>query len=236
MQAEMITDPQRFNLYAYVSNNPLVFVDPTGESIRLEGTAEERAAMLKALQDAVGEKAARYLYINPCEIKDSGGNVIRTDYYVGVYTGMDGGKAPAFEQINDVAADFGAIIKDEKTVSIGFADAGKITDDRGEVVNLGKFGASLTSTPGITGKFGGETGIKIVRSRDGNYGTYPGDAMEGGQDDQLTLSIILGHELSHAKHAFSLGRISEKHEGGEPMAINFENKVRNIQNKPARKF
>ena len=35
-QAEMLADPQRFNLYAYGRNNPLRFVDPTGERIELQ--------------------------------------------------------------------------------------------------------------------------------------------------------------------------------------------------------
>src|SRR5881227_2690808 len=34
-QASMLHDPQRFNLYAYVRNNPLIFIDPKGEAIRL---------------------------------------------------------------------------------------------------------------------------------------------------------------------------------------------------------
>jgi RHS repeat-associated protein len=34
-QAEMLTDPQRFNQYAYVRNNPLALVDPKGEAIEL---------------------------------------------------------------------------------------------------------------------------------------------------------------------------------------------------------
>jgi RHS repeat-associated protein len=236
MQAEMATDPQRFNLYAYVRNNPLAFVDPTGESIRLEGTAEERTALLKALQDAVGEEAAKYLYINPYEVKDGDGNVIRTDYYVGIYTGMDGGNAPSFEQLNEVASDFGALIRDEKTVAVGFSDRGNIIDDRGASAELGRIGTTLTSSPGLTGKFGGETGIRILRSTDGNYGILPGIAIEGGQDDRPTLSIILAHELAHAKQAFSLGRIAGAGDNGEPLAVNFENKVRKIQNKPARKF
>jgi RHS repeat-associated protein len=47
-QAGMLTDPQRFNLYAYVRNNPLRYVDPKGEAIELTGTDEERAKKLAA--------------------------------------------------------------------------------------------------------------------------------------------------------------------------------------------
>ncbi|HXY78887.1 MAG TPA: RHS repeat-associated core domain-containing protein [Candidatus Acidoferrales bacterium] len=34
-QTEMLADPQRFNQYAYVRNNPLALVDPKGEAIQL---------------------------------------------------------------------------------------------------------------------------------------------------------------------------------------------------------
>ncbi len=49
-QKEMLTDPQRWNLYAYTGNNPLRFVDPKGEAIELEGDEEERRKALEALR------------------------------------------------------------------------------------------------------------------------------------------------------------------------------------------
>ena len=36
-QQEMLTDPQRFNLYVYVRNNPLQYIDPDGLELRLAG-------------------------------------------------------------------------------------------------------------------------------------------------------------------------------------------------------
>ena len=39
-QMMMAIDPQRFNLYAYTRNNPLKFVDPSGERVYLGGNAD----------------------------------------------------------------------------------------------------------------------------------------------------------------------------------------------------
>ena len=39
-QMMMAIDPQRFNLYAYTRNNPLKFVDPSGEKVYLGGDAD----------------------------------------------------------------------------------------------------------------------------------------------------------------------------------------------------
>ena len=49
-QKEMLEDPQRWNLYAYVRNSPLVLSDPTGEAIALSDDADERKKQLAALQ------------------------------------------------------------------------------------------------------------------------------------------------------------------------------------------
>jgi RHS repeat-associated protein len=49
-QSSMAVDPQRFNLYAYVRNNPLRYVDPSGEKVHPRGTA------LQGLQEMVGSQ------------------------------------------------------------------------------------------------------------------------------------------------------------------------------------
>ena len=115
-QASMVTDPQRFNLYAYVRNNPLKLIDPDGEAIRLSDDEKEREKELFQLRQAVGSEAGKYLYANPVEIKDKKGNVIGTEYYVGIYTNGPNGNGPAFDQINDVAGEFAPIINDTKVV------------------------------------------------------------------------------------------------------------------------
>jgi RHS repeat-associated protein len=82
-QAEMLSDPQRLNLYAYVRNNPLIYIDPRGEAIQLTGDKKERAQQLAALCLAVGAEACPYLYENKVEVgKDKDGNAIY-EYYGG---------------------------------------------------------------------------------------------------------------------------------------------------------
>jgi RHS repeat-associated protein len=42
-------DPQSWNLYGYVRNNPLAYVDPTGQDLRLAGNREELYKMLDSI-------------------------------------------------------------------------------------------------------------------------------------------------------------------------------------------
>ena len=54
-----IQDPQSWNLYAYVRNNPLRYVDPSGNEVELLGNEEERKKELALLRKSVGnDKAA----------------------------------------------------------------------------------------------------------------------------------------------------------------------------------
>jgi RHS repeat-associated protein len=48
---ERFSDPQQFNLYAYTRNNPLRFIDPTGESLAISGSIDE---IKKQLADILG--------------------------------------------------------------------------------------------------------------------------------------------------------------------------------------
>lgn len=57
--AAYLSQPQQWNRYTYAINNPLLYVDPTGEAIQLSNNKEERERQLKALQEAVGPEAGK---------------------------------------------------------------------------------------------------------------------------------------------------------------------------------
>lgn len=58
-----LSRPQGWNRYVYVGNNPLKYVDPTGEQIELTGSAADIQAAFERFKDIVGEKAAKLLYL-----------------------------------------------------------------------------------------------------------------------------------------------------------------------------
>jgi hypothetical protein len=55
--------PQQWNRYAYVTNNPLKYADPSGERIEIFGNDQERNAALARLQAVVGPEGAGLLYV-----------------------------------------------------------------------------------------------------------------------------------------------------------------------------
>jgi hypothetical protein len=97
----MLADPQRFNLYAYVRNNPLRYIDPKGEEIELFGNEEERQKLLAAIKNAVGTDAAKYLTEKK---KTSWFGLGKTRYVVGV------SDQKAFAATNAVAGELSPMI------------------------------------------------------------------------------------------------------------------------------
>lgn len=54
--AHYLMQPQLWNQYPYAVNNPLKYIDPTGEIIELTGTPEEQQAALERIRAMLGEE------------------------------------------------------------------------------------------------------------------------------------------------------------------------------------
>ena len=227
----MLADPQRFNLYSYVRNNPLRFIDPEGEAIRLSDNEEERKKQLAALQSAVGQEAGGYLYANKIEKKDENGNVTSTEYYVGIYENGPEGKGPAFDQINPVAGEFSPIICDTNVATISTVLPG--TSIGGMVISpKGGDAAGLTAGTGTNVMIfiafpQGPIGGKTERSQ---WDAVAARKMSDGNPGYRDSGTVMAHELGHAR-----GRMTGDYHNGDTSdaARRLENKVRKLRDPKA---
>lgn len=77
-QKTMLIDPQRFNLYSYVLNNPLKLVDPSGMIARVSANGNPNEAM-NWFRTLAGDLADRLTFD---AVKDKDGNIL---YYNGFW-------------------------------------------------------------------------------------------------------------------------------------------------------
>jgi len=236
-QQEMLTDPQRFNLYVYVRNNPLRFIDPTGDAIQLIGTEEERKRLLQALKDGAG-KAGDRLYENKVVEKDG---TVR--YFVGI-----NGKPEDFAQMNNVAGELAPIIADTKIAALQYVeDNSNITTSSGETMRLsstGKSGSNLAFADNVHENL---VNIYIAKPKSGaGYEDVLGIKMSDGKPGSRDLASIAYHELGHARAYMTgdVGPVSKMDAVTEFLrfpsthretqaALRLENKVRKLRDPSA---
>ena len=143
---------------------------------------------MQALREAVGAEAAQYLYVNQGANPDGSAN-----YYVGIYDSNPSiGDKRSFEQVNEVAGEYGAIIRDPQSVKLEFVGSGTIEDDYGDRTYIAP--ASRGGTPAATGYFKGQLTIKMLDWSKKDLGYLPGSLMSDGRDNMLTPSVMQGHE------------------------------------------
>ena len=230
-----LSQPQQWNRYAYAINNPLLYVDPDGEAIQLSNDKDERERQMQALREEVGPEAAQYLYVNQGTNADGTAN-----YYVGIYDQNPNGDTRSFEQVNEVAGELGAIIRDKEVVALEFVGRGNVTDDFGNTVYIGRAsraGRDSNISPAVTGMFKGRLTIKMLDWSKNDLGYLPGDLMSDGKDNMVTPSVMQGHELGHAR-AWMTGYHDRRVIGpSRDGSLRLENKIRKLQfpNGPTRK-
>jgi hypothetical protein len=216
-------DPQSWNLYSYGRNNPLRFVDPSGQAVELVGSEEERQKQLKALQDAVGNKAGSYLYSNA--EKDKDGNATGR-YFVGVLSGGPSGKGQDFASINDASSLLSGVIGDSQIAQVRMVDPGESFT---YFSPTNKRTGLDSSTIGLTSPFNATAPIKVwVLNPAAGYGGLPGFAMSNGSPAPRSLPENLMHELGHAAWQMGIkeGRRGASDPYGNQRALDFENSVR----------
>jgi RHS repeat-associated protein len=56
-----LSQPQQWNRYAYTINNPLKYIDPTGETVWLTGSEQEQKAALERIKNMLGSGLFKYV-------------------------------------------------------------------------------------------------------------------------------------------------------------------------------
>jgi hypothetical protein len=220
---QFLDAPQSWNLYAYGRNNPLRYVDRTGEAIELAGDEAERRKQLEGLQNAVGSKAGAYLYQNA--EKDQNGNLTGR-YFVGVLGGGPSGKGPDFASINGASKALSGVIADTQIAQIRIVEPGQPVTYFSPTNQQTTLDSRLT---GLTSSYNNPPPIRVwVLDPSIHYDDLDPSQMANGRPGQRSFSDNLMHELGHASWQMDqkAGRLGSNDPAGNQRAVDFENFVR----------
>jgi RHS repeat-associated protein len=180
-----VGEPQSWNLYSYVRNKPLKFVDPTGQAIQLMGaTEEERKEELAAIQASlVNSKVSGNLYVN-AEKNKYGSDTGR--YFVGIQ-----GDTSAFAAAGGLEAGLAEVIAAKRIVQFGFGES--VTEKQTFMESLLR-----SATSDVGARFGGAVTLRSDATLSGHIQTVvdPKDIRSRlGEAPTPTLGETVAHEL-----------------------------------------
>ena len=211
-----LRDPQTFNLYAYVRNNPVSLPDPDGHAIQLSNDEEKRQQQLAAAQQAVGKDAGKYLYDNV----DKNGN-----HYIGIYSNGPDGKGPDFKDINGASGKLNSIIQDSRIATVVTVSPG--TNVSSNLSPNGIIGPVGTGSPGGSRPISQTGGNEVLYLTSGDAGKLPGDFNSSNHDAPITPGDVFSHEIGH---------IFARWFGGDSnsSSVQMENQTRHLNGEPTR--
>jgi len=171
MLEKYLFKPQRWNRYSYVVNNPLIYVDPSGEIFKLTGSEEDNKRVFNLLKEMLGKRAAENLTYS----KDGAGN-----WVIGYKAGglaVSGTLGVALEDIVDSSKSVSlSISHTDKLIDFGGAVTTETSDNKDIVVTIS---ADVVATAESAFKMDNVTGT------DGKVLT-------------ATMSTSIAHELGHS--------------------------------------
>ncbi len=214
-QSLAMYDPQVLNGYAYVRNNPLLHIDPTGETIELVGTPEQRKAAFEALKELVGPELAQFLVI-----KEESGRF---------FVELEEGALQHAGSFSRLGRSVVTLIHEPKLIAITAIEPDDNFQFKGQTIG------AFRIRPGTTRFIEGTILVAVLDTRNGPF-ILPSHVMSDGQRSPADTALILAHELGHA--AFHAGTILVDtdwktrrgvRKGSNKASLLFENRLRRMR-------
>ncbi|MCW5971685.1 MAG: RHS repeat-associated core domain-containing protein [Blastocatellales bacterium] len=221
------TDPQLWNMYSYVRNNPLKFVDPTGKILEIAGDEEARKRALEAIRNGLRAEDRDKVRI----IEGNGKNGLKKGHFyidAKALNASKNSKDENFQALRQLANSPGKgslEIKDQ-TAQFSYTDAGtgRITTTTFSLLNPGATQEQLDNLQGVTAlTFVSKSALTLV-DKGGPTTALPGVTttfVNGQIQNDEALAVTTAHELyGHMHRAFmGAGRQVYHNIVGDPFDI-----------------